>query len=146
ELPREEHAVVDWLAIAGGPLAAVDLVKLTHARNDDAVVRLCARGLCDRKGELIDFRHPLTRDVAYQGLDPEERARMHSELGEHLAQTSLARGLSAAIVARHLARGDTSSRAAEFYLEAATAARASYQTHLAIRYFQRALATMPKTD
>jgi tetratricopeptide (TPR) repeat protein len=147
ELPREEHDVVDWLAIAGGPLAAAELVKLTAAKNDEAaVMRLCARGLCDRKGELVDFRHPLTRDVAYQGIDTPDRTRMHKILGEHLAETSLSRGLSAAIVARHLARGDAGARAAEFYLEAANAARLGYQTQLAVRYFQRALATMPAGD
>jgi serine/threonine protein kinase/tetratricopeptide (TPR) repeat protein len=146
ELPREEHYVVDWLAIAGGPLAAADLVKLTRKGDEESVMRLCARGLCDRKGDLVDFRHPLTRDVAYLGIDPEDRTRMHRELGEHLAETSVGRGLPAAIVARHLARGDAGSRAAEFYLEAANAARLGYQTHLAIRYYQRALATMPEKD
>ncbi|HEX3343872.1 MAG TPA: protein kinase, partial [Polyangiaceae bacterium] len=110
ELPAEEHAVVDWLAIAGGPLSLADVLKLTGKAEDEAVVRLCARGLCDRKGELVDFRHPLTRDVAYVELDPEDRVRMHRTLGEHLAKTSLARGVSAAIVARHLARGESYDR------------------------------------
>ncbi len=146
ELPPGEHAVVDWLAIAGGPLFATDLVKLSGAHDDEAVGRLCARGVCDRKGEHVEFRHPLTRDVAYQALDPAARARMHRQLGEHLAETSLARGLSAAIVARHLARGDAGARAVEFYLEAASAARAGYQTPLAIRYFGRALALLPEGD
>ncbi|HEY8089110.1 MAG TPA: protein kinase, partial [Polyangiaceae bacterium] len=77
ELPAEEHAVVDWLAIAGGPLSLADIAKLAGKEDDEAVVRLCARGLCDRKGELVDFRHPLTRDVAYVELDPEVRVRMH---------------------------------------------------------------------
>jgi tetratricopeptide (TPR) repeat protein len=58
----------------------------------------------------------------------------------------LARGLSAAIVARHLVRGDAGARAVDFYLEAASAARAGYQTPLAIRYFQRALTQMPAGD
>ena len=62
------------------------------------------------------------------------------------AETSLARGLSAAIVARHLARGEAGARAVEFYLEAASAARAGYQTPLAIRYFLRALSHMPPGD
>ncbi len=146
ELPPEEHAVVDWLAIAGGPLFASDLVKLSGSKDDEAVIRLCARGLCDRKGEHVEFRHPLTRDVAYQALDPSARTRMHRQLGEHLAETSLARGLSAAIVARHLARGEAGARAVEFYLEAASAARAGYQTPLAIRYFVRALSNMPPGD
>jgi serine/threonine protein kinase/tetratricopeptide (TPR) repeat protein len=146
ELPPEEHAIVHWLAIAGGPLPLVDVVKLTGGRTDEAVVRLCARGLCDRKGELVDFRHPLTRDVAYAELGPDDRSRMHRTLGEHLARTSLARGVSAAIVARHLARGESYDRAADFYLEAAEAARSTHQTHLAIRYYQRAVSYLGHDD
>jgi serine/threonine protein kinase/tetratricopeptide (TPR) repeat protein len=146
ELPPEERVVVHWLAIAGGPLPLVDVIKLTGSHGDEAVVRLCARGLCDRKGELVDFRHPLTRDVAYAELGAEDRSRMHRSLGEHLARTSLARGVSAAIVARHLARGESYDRAAEFYLEAAGVARSTHQTHLAIRYYQRAVAYLGADD
>ncbi len=146
ELPAQERAIVDWLAIAGGPLPIADLVTLTVAGDSGTVMRLCARGLCDRKGESVDFRHPLTRDVAYQALGPNDRRHMHQRLGEHLAGTSLARGLSAAIVARHLARGDGGPRAAELYLEAANAARSGYQTQLAIKYYQRALTLMDHGD
>jgi tetratricopeptide (TPR) repeat protein len=146
ELPLPEKAITDWLAIAGGPLSIADLAKLSHARDDDVTARLSARGLCDRKGDVLDFRHPLTRDVAYATLDPRERVRMHRELGELLAQSSLARGLSAAIVARHLARGEAGERAATFYMEAANAARNGYQTQLAIRYYQRALSHMGPRD
>jgi tetratricopeptide (TPR) repeat protein len=146
ELPAAEHAIVDWLAIAGGPLPLGDLLKLTGATSDEAIVRLCARGLCDRKGEQIDLRHPLTRDVAYVELHPSERVRMHRALGEHLAKTSLGRGLSAAIVARHLARGENYERAADYYFEAAIAARASHQTPLSIRYFQRGLSHLSPED
>ena len=146
ELPDEEHAVVDWLAIAGGPLSLADVRKLTRGVDDEAVVRLCARGLCDRKGELTDFRHPLMRDVACAALAPERRVHMHRSLGTHLAGTSLARGVSAAIVARHLARGESYDRAAHFYFEAADAARTSHQIPLAIRYYLRALAYLGPTD
>jgi len=146
ELPPEEHVVVHWLAIAGGPLPLVDLIKLTGSHGDEAIVRLCARGLCDRKGELVDFRHPLTRDVAYAELGSEDRSRMHRALGEHLARTSLGRGVSAAIVARHLARGESYDRAASFYLEAAGAARSTHQTHLAIRYYERAASYLGPAD
>jgi serine/threonine protein kinase/tetratricopeptide (TPR) repeat protein len=146
ELPPEEHAVVHWLAIAGGPLSLVDLIKLAGSRGDEAIVRLCARGLCDRKGELVDFRHPLTRDVAYAELGAHERSHMHRALGEHLARTSLGRGVSAAIVARHLVRGESYDRAAGFYLEAAGAARSTHQTHLAIRYYERAVSYLGPMD
>lgn len=158
ELPGPEHVIVDWLAIAGGPLGLLDLAKLneraghstpesrTHRKTEEAITRLCQRGLCDKKGDVLDFRHPLTRDVAYASLDGTTRARMHRTLGEHLAETSLARGVAAAIVARHLLKGDAAERAADFYLEAASAARNAYQTQLAIRYFLRAAGTMREAD
>jgi serine/threonine protein kinase/tetratricopeptide (TPR) repeat protein len=146
ELPLPEHAVVAWLAIAGGPLQAADIVKLASQDSDEAVVRLCARGVCDRRGELVDFRHALTREVAYVALDRDDRVRMHRSLGEHLAKTSLGRGLAAAIVARHLARGASYDRAASFYLEAAGAARAAYQLPLAIRYLLRAMSYLDPVD
>ncbi|MGH7328524.1 MAG: ATP-binding protein, partial [Polyangiaceae bacterium] len=146
ELPDEEHAIVDWLAIAGGPLSVHDLAELTHFGTNEAIMRLCARGLCDRRAEHIDFRHPLTRDVAYLALDTTDRVAMHRALGTHLGKTALGRGISAAIVARHLARGDAGPAAATFYLEAADAARIGNQTQLAVRYLNRALACLPATD
>jgi tetratricopeptide (TPR) repeat protein len=146
ELPLPERIVVEWLAIAGGPLAVTDIVKLAMQTDDEFIVRLCARGLCDRKGELVDFRHPITREVAYGALDAHDRTRMHRAIGEHLAGTSLARGLPAAIVARHLARGQRYDLAADFYLEAGAAARASYQTRLAVRYYLRATSYLASND
>jgi serine/threonine protein kinase/tetratricopeptide (TPR) repeat protein len=146
ELPTEEHVVVDWLSIAGGPLAMSDLEKLAPKIHEDAVVRLCARGLCDRKGDNVDFRHPLTRDVAYSTMATEDRIQMHRALGEHLKTTSLARGLSAAIVARHLARGEAGEAAAELYAEAGHAARAGNQTQLAMRYLRRATLHLGHND
>ena len=149
ELPGSERVIVDWLAIAAGPLGLTDLAKLNTRSSlrasEDALVRLCARGLCDRKGDVLDFRHPLTRDVAYATLDTTTRSRMHRALGQHLAETSLARGVSAAIVARHLVKGEAPERAAVFYLEAANAARSAYQTQLAVRYYLRAAQFLPDT-
>src|SRR5204862_4231425 len=79
ELPGSERVVVDWLAIAGGPLGLADLAKLNTRgsirASEDAIIRLQSRGLCDRKGDVLDFRHPLTRDVAYGALDSTTRAR-----------------------------------------------------------------------
>ncbi|NUO47510.1 MAG: hypothetical protein HOV80_01495, partial [Polyangiaceae bacterium] len=92
------------------------------------------------------FRHPLARDVAYLALDASSRTRMHRLLGELLVTTPLAQGLSAAIVARHLARGEAPAQAAELYLEAASAARTAHQAQLAQRYYLRALSLLPPTD
>src|SRR6266545_1110982 len=146
ELPAQEHTVVDWLSVAGVPLTINDVFTLAGFQDQEPLTRLFARGFCDKKGDDVEFRHPLTRDVAYLALDPTERVRMHRRLGEHLATTALARGLSAAIVARHLARGDSAELAATYYLEAAAAARATFQARLAIRYYQRALSLLPADD
>jgi len=146
ELPPTERDVVDWLAVAGGPLSGDDLLALTRLADDEAMARLCARGLCDRKGRLLDFRHPLAREVAYGALEAGARARMHRRLGEHLANTPLARGLSAAIVAHHLELGQAPAQAAEHYLEAAQAARQVYQTQLGLRYWERTLQLLPLGD
>jgi len=146
ELPPEEHRIVEWLAVAGGPLPEADLIALAGPAADDAFVRLCARGLCDRRADSVDVRHPLTRDVAYIALDRVQRVKMHRQLGEYLDKTGLAKGLSAAMVARHFARGNVKNEAADHYLEAAHAARQSYQMQLSTRYFRRALALLPEGD
>ncbi len=146
ELPPAEREIVDWLAVAGGPLAADDLVTLLRLVGDEPITRLCARGLCERRSTLVDFRLPLARDVAYQALSHQGRVRIHRLLGEHLATTNLARGMSAAIVARHLARGEARSAAAEFYLEAGSAARSAHDPRLSVRYFERALELLPAQD
>ena len=150
ELASGERLIVDWLAIAGGPLTAADLERLVGGSEESQVLapveRLCKRGICDRKGSEIDFRHPLTRDVAYAALHDGARSRMHRRFGEHLAQSSRARGVAAAIVASHFARGDDSERASDFYLEAAGAARTTYQTRLAVRYYRRALLQLTIDD
>ena len=146
ELPPEEQAVIEWLAVAGGPLGLADLRLISGEDPAGAVARLAARGLCELRADTIDVRHPLTRDVAYRALDRRRRVRMHRALGEHLATTPLGKGLTAAIVARHLARGNSRDEAARFYLEAADAARASYQTQLAKRCFRRVIALVAAGD
>lgn len=146
ELPQEEHAVVQWLAVTGGPLAVGDLKELLGFDAEEATVRLCARGLCDDRGDVIDVRYPLTRDVAYLAMEPEQREKMHSALGRLLARSRGGEGLGAAIVAQHLARGGARAEAAGYYLVAASAAQAGYQLQLAERYYRRAAKLAPRLD
>jgi eukaryotic-like serine/threonine-protein kinase len=143
ELPAEEHRVIAWLAVAGGPLSAAELDALMECEAEETVARLCARGLCDAQADSVDLRHPLVRDVAYLGVEEIERCQMHCRLGERMAAAPVARGLGAAIVGRHFARGGDGVRAGQFFLQAATAALTSYQLPLATRYFGRALAVLP---
>ncbi len=145
ELPPEEHLVVLWLAVTGGPLGLADLRELVGPDADEAVIRLCARGLCDDRGDAVDVRHPLTRDVAYSAIDSREREEMHRRLGALFAAKPAVEGIGAAIVAQHLARGNARAEAAKYYLQAATAAYAGYQLPLAARYYRRAVKLAPRT-
>jgi serine/threonine protein kinase/predicted ATPase len=146
ELPAEERAVVDWLALSGGPMLLADLTSLLGGEADEAIARLCARGLCETRMESVDVRHPLTRDVCYYSIPEDERTSMHQRLGERLVQTQAARGLGAAIVAKHFARGEERGRAADYFLEAAGVARLSFQLQLAARYYQCAIDVLPADD
>lgn len=146
ELPPEEQAIVDWLAVAGGPLRMEIMRVLVGAQVDEGITRLCARGVCSDSGDAVDVRHPVTRDVAYSSLDSEMRVEMHRRLGEQLSQSPLARGLTAAIVARHLEAGQAKQAAADHYLEAGRTAHSSYQVRLAKRYFRRAIRLLPADD
>jgi predicted ATPase len=147
ELSAPEREVVEWLAAAGGPLSQGAISRLLGpGRAEEAISRLCARGLCDLRGEQLDFRHTITRDVAYLDLDPRRREHLHRHLGEFLLRTSRVEGLAAAAVAKHLARGGDPDRAADLYLEAAGTARRTHQMQLAVRYYQRALQLLPGND
>ena len=146
ELPREEQAIVDWLAVAGGPLRIDVMHNLIGAQVEEAITRLCARGVCSDGGDTVDVRHPVTRDVAYSSLDDETRVEMHRRLGEQMSRTPLAKGLTAAIVAKHLEAGRALQEAADHYLEAGRTAHSSYQVRLAKRYFRRAVRILPEDD
>lgn len=146
ELPAAEHAIVHWLAVTGGPLSAADLRELAGPEAEEATVRLCARGLCDDRGDVYDVRYPLTRDVAYVAIEPEQREKMHRTLGMLLSKRRASEGLGAAIVAQHLSRGGARAEAAGYYLEAASAALAGYQLVLAERYYRRAEKLSPRLD
>ncbi|MCL2822982.1 MAG: protein kinase [Polyangiaceae bacterium] len=146
ELPSEERSVVHWLAVAGGPLTETDIVSLGGLALEHPIGRLCARGMCDRRNNAIDFRHPIARDVAYKAICERDLVLLHRRLGEHLTESPIASGLSAVIVARHLEKGKLPSQAADYFLEAAQAARVGYQTQLATRYYQRSLRLLPHND
>ncbi len=146
ELPREEQEVLDWLAVAGVALSERELRELAGHGATHAMGSLCARGLCDVRSDRIDVRHPLTRDVAYRSMDTETRVRMHRALGEQMLGTPQAEGLNAAVVARHLAKGGAKDQAVELYLEAAGAARGSYQIPLANRCYRKVVTMLPASD
>ena len=135
-LPAPEQAIVEWLAVAGGPLANEDIIALEGPEIEDAVMRLCARGLCEQKGELTDVRHPLTRDVAYRALERRRRVRMHRKLGElslDLGRTTDAvREFEAVVAGTPLDPAAAHYDLAKAYLKAGKSSKAEEQVFLAL--------------
>jgi predicted ATPase len=146
ELSDAEQELLDWIAVAGAPLRTEDLRQLHGDQTDQILARLGARGITTVHEGAVDVQHPLTRDVAYRSIGPEKRIELHRGLGELLASGSQSRGIQAAVVARHLAKGGKIEQAAELYLEAGGVARASYQIPLATRCYNKVIAILPPTD
>ncbi len=146
ELPPAERAATDWLSVAGRPLGPAHLEALGGPEAAEALVRLCARGLCDRRGDEVDFRHSISRDVAYAALEAGLRRAMHRAVGELLASGPGGKGLAAAAAARHLELGGEAVAAASLYLEAADAARGGRHGPLALRYYRRVVDLAPELD
>lgn len=146
ELSEGEQELLDWIAVAGGPLRVEDLKQLHGEETEQILARLGARGITSFGEGSVDVQHPLTRDVAYRSIGAEKRRDLHRGLGELLAAGSQSRGIQAAVVARHLAKGGKIEQAAELYLEAGGVARASYQIPLATRCYNKVIAILPPND
>ncbi|OQX69731.1 MAG: hypothetical protein B6A08_03765 [Sorangiineae bacterium NIC37A_2] len=146
ELGDEEQRLLEWIAVASGPLSEADLETLYGLDTDEVLKQLLARGIIEARGGFIDVKHPLIRDVAYRSIGRERRSELHRALGELLASSNQHRGVLAAVVARHLAKGGLADQAAELYLEAAGAARSSYQMDIAGRCYEKVVAILPPDD
>lgn len=146
ELSEVEQTLLDWIAVAGGPIRVSDLKQLFGEETEVVLARLGARGITTASDGEIDVQHPLTRDVAYRSIGTEQRKELHRGLGELLAAGSQSKGIQAAVVARHLSKGGKIEQAAELFLEAGGMARASYQIPLATRCYNKVISILPTGD
>lgn len=146
ELSEEERRLLDWIAVASGPLSDSDLEQLFGLDAEDVTEQLLTRGILERRGDQLDVKHPLTRDVAYRSMSSARRQELHRSIGELLAASHHNRGVLSAVVARHLAKGGSPDQAAELYLEAAGVARGTYQMQLAEHCYRKVVTILPSED
>jgi len=146
ELSDEEQRLIEWIAVMGGPLSSADLEQLYGLDAEAVLGQLLARGIFEQRGDEVDVRHPLMRDVAYRSISPARRQELHRSIGELLAASNQYRGVLAAVVARHLAKGGLTDQAAELFLEAASVARSSYQMQAAAKAYEKVVSILPPTD
>ncbi len=146
ELSEDEQELLDWIAVAGAPIRITDLQQLFGVETDFVLSRLEARGITEVAEGEVDVKHPLTRDVAYRSIRSQLREELHRGLGELFAAGRQSKGMQAAVVARHLAKGGKIDQAAELYLIAGGVARASYQIPLARRCYSKIIKILPESD
>ncbi len=90
------------------------------------------------KADLLDwqFRHSITRDVAYASLPRSVRSRLHERTGDVLAEEW---GVAASpdILAHHFWHSDNVEKQRRFLRLAGDAARGAYSNAVAIEHFRR---------
>jgi tetratricopeptide (TPR) repeat protein len=142
ELPEAERLAIRWLAVAGPGHSAADLSQLAGADLVSALQASERRGLVVRVGnDSYGFPNAVTRHVAYETTDGNDRVRMHQRVGRWLTRSGLP--VPPARIARHLEQAGDRTNAAEAYLQAAASARNVYSNREALRFYGKALALLP---
>ncbi|MDH5491585.1 MAG: protein kinase [Myxococcales bacterium] len=141
ELGELERCALSWLAVAGSGLRASDVSSLERRELADAIADLLEKGLlADDPGRGLLFANPVVRQVAYEATEPRQRLEMHRRVAQRLSESGMA---APGRIARHLAASGDDRRAAEAFLDAASAALDVYSNLDALRYFARALELLP---
>jgi tetratricopeptide (TPR) repeat protein/tRNA A-37 threonylcarbamoyl transferase component Bud32 len=142
ELPELERLAIRWLAVSGPGYSAVDLSQLAGVDLVPALQTSERRGLVARVGnDSYGFPNAVTRHVAYETTDVDDRVRMHQRVGRWLTRSGLP--VPPARIARHLEQAGDRTNAAEAYLQAAASARNVYSNREALRFYGKALALLP---
>lgn len=169
ELPSDERLLLRWASVAGITFTVGMLSELAGGDVREPLDRLVKRRILVRKEQkegkgstppegtapgdekeattvsgTYAFRYPVMREVAYDGLVGADRLSMHRRMAAMLAAAAGERpGPQSARIAVHLERAGELEAAAERYLEAAAAARASYANRDALRTYARAISLLP---
>ncbi|UJR84451.1 serine/threonine-protein kinase PknK [Sandaracinus amylolyticus] len=142
ELPDRERIALRWLSVVGPGLREGEISRVAGMPIDDAIASLEARGLVLRKaGGVLAFSSAVVRHVAYESIEPGDRARMHRRVGAWLEGLDVP--VAPSRVARHHELAGDHAGAAAAWKEAGRAALAVYSNRDALRFFARALQLLP---
>ncbi len=145
ELDERERTVLRWLAVAGAGLHEDEVDLLVGHDASSALGVLGERGLVEiRPGGVLAFASMVVRQVAYEGTDAADRARMHRRVGAHWE--SRPGRVPAARIARHHELAGEAKLAAAAWRSAGERARAAYSNREALRFWGRALSLLPESS
>jgi serine/threonine protein kinase/predicted ATPase len=153
-LPLGEAEVIRRAALLGRIFRVDDLSALVGGDPIATLQRLAARGLIEPQGvgeaqpglSTYSFRNLITREVAYGGLAPETRARLHRVAADRLIRApGYRRGADDARLAAHLEAAGDREAAGQALIQAGLYARDNASTTDAFRHFSRALSLLPQS-
>jgi predicted ATPase len=150
-LPALEQEVLRRAAVLGRVVRGDDLAALVpeHSPGDvaGALERLCARGILEQpaeRGNDYAFRNLLTKEIAYGGIAPELRARLHKAAAERIASSPHFKpGADDRPLAEHLIAAGARAEAGTALLGAAVFARDNASNADAFTLLTRALQLLP---
>jgi serine/threonine protein kinase/tetratricopeptide (TPR) repeat protein len=130
-LPEEPRGVAEAAAVAG-PETSISLLRAMAGMDEaevlGAVKELTRRQVLEESGtDELRFVHDKIREVAYERIGPQDRARLHRAAAEGIESVFAGRtDEHLAALGRHWERAGVAVRARECYLAAARRATASY--------------------
>jgi class 3 adenylate cyclase len=143
--PARQLAQVAAVMGRDTPIALLkSMSDMTDDNFEDTVQRLTDTGLMTRRGAgetaMLEFRHALLADAAYEALPSDRRRALHSTVAEALRRLrpSLTNS-EPEVLARHLAAADRSSEASALFRNAAANALSSAAFIEAETHARRAL-------
>lgn len=146
ELPRQAVKVA---SVVGREFPASLLADVHDALGDEELVlgHLAPARAVDlvvpERESLVDwlFRHPITRDVAYESLPYGVRAPLHERVGDAIARRD---GVAPRIfeIADHYWHSENVDKQRHFLRLAADAARDRYANDAAIRFYERLVSVL----
>ncbi|HEY2747227.1 MAG TPA: AAA family ATPase, partial [Polyangia bacterium] len=150
ELTAPARALVELVALAGGPLAqevaaaaaAMDADAFAAAAVELRAARLCRTGGA-RPADVIEPYHDRVRETVAVGLDGERRRGAHEQLALALERAD---GADAERIATHFREAGQPGRARRHFLDAATQARHALAFDRAARLYRLALELTPGTS
>ncbi|HXU71122.1 MAG TPA: AAA family ATPase [Polyangia bacterium] len=149
-LPAPARALVEHVALAGGPLlqeVAAHASELDADAFAAAAAQLRAARLCRTGGalpaDLIDSYHDRVRETVVDALDGERRRGAHERLAMALER---GRRGDAERIATHFREAGQPGRARRYYVDAATQARHALAFDRAARLYRLALELTPGTS
>ncbi|MEA2160989.1 MAG: hypothetical protein QOD66_3369 [Solirubrobacteraceae bacterium] len=144
EQAGDVRRLIEIAAVAGRPLAALELRQLQLKVPDEIAADALQSGLLRSEDGRIGFVHALLRDAAFEEIpDPRRRGLHHRWAQALLASERAGASSRAAEVARHLRLSGADADAVPELARAAAEARALAALGPAVAYLEEALAVAP---